>query len=231
MRWRSFAVSCSLFRVTRDSHPFNIIAVAALPVYYYSHHYSNMSSDADQKPLYVTDPEKWLEKENEAHPFVCIVIFRGHFCKFDRHYLKELGKHNKSHMEAERVYLIAWTSEGEEGAKQADQEWGLTSELGYGEVLGDDTNALAEYLKEDEILPNLVTSTPQEAHVEEFITKDTYPNGIVQPGMVFYAHHGTLALQWEAVVLETNSFGAANRPLPSGAYGWIYWYCHRHYAC
>jgi hypothetical protein len=170
-----------------------------------------------EKPLYVTDPEAWLQKENEAHAFLCVVIFRGSWCKFDKHYLTALGKHNESHMKQEQVYLIAWTSEGAEGAAKADEAWNLTSQLGYNEVLGDETCALANYLKEDEILPNLVTSTPQEAHVEEFITPGTYPNGIVQPGMVFYAHHGNLSLQWEAEVHDRNSFGGANRPQPSGA--------------
>lgn len=125
-----------------------------------------------------------------------------------------LGKHNKSHMEKERVYLIAWTSEGAEGANKADEEWRLTKDYGYSEVLGDDTCALAEYLKEDEILPNLVTSTPQEAHVEEYITPNTYPNGMVQPGMVFFAHHGSLTCHWEAKVEEATQFGATERPLP-----------------
>jgi len=175
-----------------------------------------MTSSADVKPLYVTNPEAWLHKENEAHPFLCIVLFRGHWCKFDKHYLRELGKHNLSHMQSEQVYLIAWTSEGEEGAKKADDEWELSKNLGFNKVLGDETCALAKYLVEDEILPDLQTSTPKEAHVEEFITPGTYSNGIVQPGMVFYAHHGNLALQWEAPVLETNSFGAANRPQPAG---------------
>ena len=174
-------------------------------------------SSTEETPLFVSNPEAWLAKENQAHPFLCIVIFRGSWCKFDKHYLRELGKHNKSHMEQERVYLIAWTSEGVEGARKADKEWGLTSELGYSEVLGDDTCALAKYLQEDEILPNLQISTPEEARVQEFITPGTYPNGIVQPGMVFYAHHGNLALQWEAPVMEENSFGAAKRPQPSGA--------------
>ena len=128
-----------------------------------------------------------------------------------------------SHMQDEQVYLIAWTSEGESGAKQADEEWGLTKELGYSEVLGDETCALAKYLKDDEILPHLMINTPQEVRVEEFIAPGTYPNGLVQPGMVFYAHHGNLALQWEAPVLDTNSFGAANRPQPAGAFRNNYW--------
>ena len=79
----------------------------------------------DNKPLFVTNPEVWLQKENEAHAFVCIVIFRDSWCKFDKHHLTALGKHNESHMKQEQVYLIAWTSEGAEGAAKTDAEWNL----------------------------------------------------------------------------------------------------------
>ena len=99
----------------------------------------------DNKPLFVTNPEVWLQKENEAHAFVCIVIFRDSWCKFDKHHFTALGKHNESHMKQEQVYLIAWTSEGAEGAAKTDAEWNLTCQLGYDEVLGDETGALAKH--------------------------------------------------------------------------------------
>jgi hypothetical protein len=136
-------------------------------------------------------------------------------------------------MEQERVYLIAWTSEGAEGAKKADEEWGLTKDYGYSQVIGDETCALAQHLVEDEILPGLVLSTPQEARVVDhknnnddnnnndnnsslLLPPDAYPSGLVQPGMVFYAHHGSLACHWEQTTVdETTLYGATERPLPS----------------
>lgn len=167
------------------------------------------------KPLYVTDPEKWLEEINKAHHFVCVMFFRGSWCKFDEHYLKRVGDLNLKEMKKEGVYLIAWTGEGAEGAQKADEQWGLTKHYGFAEVIGDETLSLANYLKEDEILPNLIISTPEEAKAAEHVTPGTYPNGIAQPGMVFYAHHGNLACHWEAKADSTNLFGGANRPEPS----------------
>ena len=111
--------------------------------------------------------------------------------------------------------MIAWTSEGANGAKKANEEWELTSKFGYDEVLGDDTNALAKYLVDDCILEHLKTMTPEEANVQDKVTEGTYPNGLVQPGMIWYAHHGSLVLQWEAKV-EPPHFGGPNRPLPKG---------------
>jgi hypothetical protein len=162
---------------------------------------------------YITDPEKWLHEISEKNDFVGIVIFRGSWCKFDKHYLKKLGDFSKDKMPAEKLKLIAWTSEGPEGAKKADEEWGLTVNHGYSEVLGDETCALAKYLVDDCLLEKLVTSTPQEAQVEKSITPGTYPNGIVQPGMIWYAHHGSVVVQWEATV-EPPHFGGPNRPHP-----------------
>ena len=169
----------------------------------------------DDKPLYVSDPEKWLHEISEKNDFVGIVIFRGSWCKFDKHYMTKLGKYNKDVMEKSGLKLIAWTSEGPDGAKKADEEWGLTKNYGFSEVLGDDTNSLAKYLVDDCLLEHLVTSTPEEANVKDKITPGTYPNGIVQPGMIWYAHHGSMCLQWESKV-EAPDFGGPNRPVPAG---------------
>jgi len=70
-------------------------------------------------------------------------------------------------MKKENVRLVAWTSQGEEAAKKADKEWGLSKEFAYDLVIGDETLALAKYLMEDEILPGLKIATPQEAKVKE----------------------------------------------------------------
>jgi len=170
--------------------------------------------------LYVTDPEKWLKELTEGNDFVGIVIFRGSWCKFDKHYLQKLGKFNKQTMQSHGLKLIAWTSEGEAGAKKADEDWGLTKDFGYAQVLGDDTNALAKYLVDDCILEHLVTSSPAEAKVEDKITSGTYPNGIVQPGMIWYAHHGSLVLQWEAKV-EAPHYGGPYRPVPEDTWAQV----------
>ena len=152
----------------------------------------------EEKPLYVTDAEKWLKETVKGPDLLCIVFFRGSWCKYDKYYLRKLGQHHITTMKAEKVTLIAWTSEGAAGAKKADEEWGLTKEFGYDMVIGDETNALANHLKEDEILPGLVTATPGEAHVAEQVPEGSYPNGIVMPAMIWYAHHGNLVLQWES---------------------------------
>ena len=170
---------------------------------------------ADETPLYVSNPEKWLNDLTTSNDFVGIVIFQGSWCKYDKHYLHRLGKHNMEKMMGEGLKLIAWTSEGPEGAKKADEEWGLTKDFGFSEVIGDDTNALANYLVEDCILEHLVTKSPEEAKVTGLIKEGTYPNGIVQPGMIWYAHHGSLVLQWESKG-EDASFFTPTRPNPPG---------------
>jgi hypothetical protein len=165
--------------------------------------------------LYISDPEKWLNQISSENDFVGIVIFRGSWCKFDKHYLQKLGRISKEKFESEHLKLIAWTSEGTDGAKKADEEWGLTKDYGFSEVLGDETCALAKYLVDDCLLEKLVTTAPEEAQVEKLITPGTYQNGIVQPGMIWYAHKDapSVVLQWEAVV-ESPHFGGPNRPNP-----------------
>jgi hypothetical protein len=99
------------------------------------------------------------------------------------------------------IRLVAWTSEGAIGAAKADKEWGLRSKYGYDLVIGDETNALANWLIEDEILPNLAIKTPVEAKVSDYINSDTsasYPNGIVMPGVVWYAQNGRMVFSWES---------------------------------
>ena len=87
----------------------------------------------DEKPLYISNPEKWLTELTQGTDFVGIVLFEGSWNKHDKHYLQKLGKYNKDKMQAEGLKLIAWTSEGAEGAKKADEEWGLTKNYGYAE--------------------------------------------------------------------------------------------------
>lgn len=69
----------------------------------------------------------------------------------------------------------------------------MTKDLGFEQILGDDTNALAKHLIEDVILPDLIIKTPEEAGVKDLIGQvgAAYPNGIVMPGRVWYAHHGS----------------------------------------
>lgn len=169
---------------------------------------------SESKPLYVSNPEQWLDETVKGPDLVCLVIFRGSWCKYDAYYLKKLGQHHKTVMSKENVKLIAWTSEGEEGAKKADELWGLTKDFGYDLVIGDETNALAEWLKEDEILPNLVVKTPEEAKVQNLVTSGTYPNGIVMAGQVWWAHHGMIAFEW-ASAFEEPGLGGPGRPDPA----------------
>jgi len=167
----------------------------------------------DDTPLYVSNPEKWLEDLTQSNDFVGIVLFQGSWCKYDKFYLHKLGKYNKEKMQAEGLKLIAWTSEGAAGAKKADEQWGLTKDYGFTEVIGDETNALAKYLEEDCILENIVTKTPEEADVKKLVTEGTYPNGIVQPCMIWYAHHGSIVLRWESQG-KASGFFTPTRPNP-----------------
>lgn len=118
-------------------------------------------------------------------------------------------------MKSENVRLIAWTSEGETGAAKADRDWKLREEYGYDAVIGDDTIALAKWLIDDEILPDLAIKTPDEAKVRHLVTSNSYPNGIVMPGMVWYAHQGNMVFQWVAPFDESCSIpGGPGRPEP-----------------
>jgi len=172
---------------------------------------------ATETPLYVSDPEKWLNELTSQNDFVGIVIFQGHWCKYDKHYLHKLGKYNMEKMKGEGLRLYAWTSEGADGAKKADEQWGLTTEFGFEEVIGDETNALAKYLVEDCILENILTKTPEEANVKHLVTEGTYPNGMVLPCMIWYAHRGSLVLQWESKG-DKAGFFTATRPNPPGTF-------------
>ena len=49
---------------------------------------------------------------------------------------------------------------------------------------------------EDEILPDLTIIKPDEAKITDYITPGSYPNGIVMPAMIWYAHHGNIVFQW-----------------------------------
>lgn len=156
---------------------------------------------ADHK-AFVSNPEKWLSDAVHGPDLCCLVLFRGSWCRYDEWYLKKLGDFHKSTMKSQNVKLIAWTSEGEAGARKADENWGLSKEYMFDLVIGDETNALANYLKEDMILEELVITTPGEALVSEDEKKamvGTYPNGLVNPAMIWYAHHGNLVLQWASV--------------------------------
>jgi len=179
------------------------------------------STESETKPLYATDPEKWLEDTVKGPDLACIAIFRGSWCKYDRHYLRKLGQYASTVMKKDHgIKLIAWTSEGADGAKKADEEWGLTSECGFDMVIGDDTLALAKYLKEDEILPGLAIQTPEEAKVQDLIVEGTYPNGIVLPGQAWWAHHGMIVFEWESKFdPEAGKFGGPGRPDP--AFVWV----------
>lgn len=155
-------------------------------------------------PLFVSDPEQWIAELNGTNDqaIVCIVIFRGSWCEYDAHYLEKLATDDLP----PNAYLVAWTSEGQAGADKAKAAWGLDQ---YKQVIGDETCALANYLQEEEILPNLITTPKEDLNLTE-----GYPNGVVQPAFVIYAHHGNLVCHWETTVTEENAMGGANRPNP-----------------
>jgi hypothetical protein len=124
-----------------------------------------------------------LDETIAGPDLLCIVIFRGDWCKYDKHYLQKLGLFCKA--QPQPIQLVAWTSQGAAGAAKADEEWELTKSYGYDKVLGDETNALANWLKEDELLPDITT-----------VAHDGYANGMVLPAQIWYAHHGSPVFEW-----------------------------------
>ena len=106
---------------------------------------SNENNHIEEQELYVRNPELWLQQETESTEYMCLVIFRGAWCKFDEHYLKLLGEYHRDYMPD--VKLIAWTSEGADAARKADEAWGLSKKFGYAAVIGDENIRLAKYLK------------------------------------------------------------------------------------
>lgn len=169
----------------------------------------------DEKPLYVSNPEKWLKDTTESYDLVCILFFRGCWCKYDRFYLRELGKYYKNTIQSsgETVRIIAWTSEGAEGAQKMDDDLKLTSEYGFSQVIGDETNALAnyfkEFLQEEDILTDLQILPVSELDAGDDVHKSTskYPSGMALPVQLWYAHQGSLVLEWAS----TNK-GGPGRP-------------------
>jgi hypothetical protein len=159
---------------------------------------------------------QWLDDTAAGPDLLCIVIFRGSWCKYDKHYLQKLGELHKKTMKSDNVKVIAWTSEGAAGAAKADKGWGLTEKYCYDAVLGDDTNALAKWLVEDEILPDLVTVAPEDISkdaLSESSSSKPYPNGLVLPAVLWYAHHGNMVFQWAA-----KPPGGPGRPEPEAMY-------------
>jgi len=158
---------------------------------------------------------QWLLEKAKGPDLLCVVLFRGTWCKYDRHYIPRLGRFLKSRGKAEgQVTLVAWTSEGADAAKKADEDWKLTSECGYEAILGDETNALPKYLSEDEILPDLKIMTPEEANVSALVSGGSYPNGIAMPGIVWYAHHGSAPVFEWVHPCKAPGLGGPDRPEP-----------------
>jgi hypothetical protein len=185
--------------------------------------------------------------DENGEEILCIVVFLGAWSKTDKYYLQSLGDYITLQVKNEQlrslssppssrlqhpilsVKLIAWTSEGPAGAKRAIDEWKLTSEHGFTQVIGDETNALAKYLVNDELLPKLQT-VPLEEYLsarrkddnEDEIgdgppSSSTYPNGMVLPGQIWFARRGVVVEQWEFEKESSpNSFGGKNsgRPCP-----------------
>ncbi|MGV2389322.1 MAG UNVERIFIED_CONTAM: hypothetical protein LVR29_16925 [Microcystis novacekii LVE1205-3] len=163
-------------------------------------------------PLYVSDPEKWIHDLGHEHDILFLVIFRGAWSPLDKHYLELLGPTKPSN-----CYMVAWTSQGEEGAAEAKEKWHLEN---FDLVIGDKTASLAKYLIEDEILPQLdINPVREELKTKYSIGDEDYPEGLVQPGMVLFAHKGNLIMHWEAEVSEATLYGAANRPDIQGKFG------------
>ena len=102
-----------------------------------------------ETPLYISNPEQWLTETTQTQDMVCILFFRGSWCKYDRFYLRELGKFYQEKIKPHATArIIAWTSEGVAGAQKMDDDLKLTSELGFDQVIGDESNSLANYFKE-----------------------------------------------------------------------------------
>jgi hypothetical protein len=170
---------------------------------------SPSASSSEAIPQYVSDPEKWIHDIGHVHEILCLVIFRGSWCPFDQQYLKLLGDSKPSN-----CFLVAWTSQGEEAAREVEDKWNLPN---VNMVIGDKTAALAKYFIEDEILPELtIQPIREELKHKHSLGDDEYPEGLVQPGMVIFAHKGNLIMHWEAPVTEANGYGAANRPEMDG---------------
>mmetsp|Transcript_22745 Transcript_22745/g.33729 ORF Transcript_22745/g.33729 Transcript_22745/m.33729 type:complete len:192 (-) Transcript_22745:364-939(-) len=139
------------------------------------------------------DPEAWLHsvfREHDENSVVMIVFFRSSSDPYDQEYFKLLKECKPSNS-----YVVAVSAEAEPSEPKE----------GVDLVLSDPTHALANYYKEDELLPGITFTDP----------KDGFPNGMVQPAFIVYAHHGTECAHWEqSDVSEATEFGAANRPEP-----------------
>jgi hypothetical protein len=157
---------------------------------------STEQTTATPDNLFVTDPEKWLQETAHGCDLLCLVIFCNK--DYDKHYLHRLGLTSMTN-----VKLVAWTSQDAKAANKANTDWKLTADYKYSQVLGDETNALANYLIEDQVLPDL--------HIE---TSADYPNGMAWPAMVWYAHHGSIVLQWSM----PSAANLSDRPDPATIY-------------
>ena len=139
-------------------------------------------------------PALWFDMIMQQNDLVCITIFRGAKCKNDCQYLKQLGVFQTAFMSKEGVCLIALSSDGLRAAHELNTSLGLTSTLGYSDVIGDEQCTLVKWLQEEMEFPSNLA---------------VCESGISHPALVFFAHHGVPVFQWECN-------GCDRYPTPAG---------------
>lgn len=129
-----------------------------------------------------------------------LVFFRGDWCPFCQSYLRELNGEFASKIEALGGRIVAITSQSQEAATAAKQDWGL----GF-DVISDPSTELAQQFN--------VNVTPKEASpLAEHPTE--YPNGMTQTGVIILDSNGNQIYHWAVDPTEVNLHGASDRPLP-----------------
>jgi peroxiredoxin len=147
------------------------------------------------------NPGAWLEAEIKSRRLTALVFFRGNWCPFCQGYLRELGGTFLSDLRAEGGDLIGITSQSEDGAQKAHQDWGLSFP-----THSEPSNTLASRFG--------IAITPKE-NTPLAKSPDEYPHGMAQPGVVIVDQNGQPLVQWAIKPGKANHNGATDRPLPS----------------
>ncbi len=125
-------------------------------------------------------------------------------------YMKIFNQLQKSVMSNHGCKIYAFSSQNQRSANQNKEDWQLTN---IEEVVGDQGNAMAKFMRSDpELFPELeITGTPLAFH--PYMHKTRYPNGATQPAVIFFVRKQAV-VRWCNYPSIRTLGGAWRRPDP-----------------
>ena len=115
-------------------------------------------------------------------------------------------------MRGKKVRIYGITAEPHKQAQKAKAQWGLSFDM-----IGDPSNAIAKQVKTDGHVPKLAITQAEQQPMHPFIgSRKAYPNGAVQPGVLFLRVNAVLPprvlFSWAVKPSFSTIGGASARP-------------------